>query len=668
MALSRSDERSVEQQKRALGKEPAMRTINEMTWAQRCAADADTRSWAMEYRRNEFYYSHKWGQLTAVADGTTTVTDVADALAAGTATPYHQALAAHYFTEAADYLALVALGEVDRAQQGHPHEGLADDLGRVPRLVDDDELAAAEQRKSAADAALVEAQQVLDAAVDREDEARREAEADSEEEYHAAGAKAALESEVAGWWRAAVDVAYDQLCVEYGNDGHPENDRHVSAEDKAAQAAAVAQIAQVTGLPTGAVWDVVRDTAERYGRSDGTDGADLSQPDWDQVAAYGRVPRREVVGDGQAEDSYIDGVHGRAQALVASGYTAAKLDALDSEARATETRARDTGGGHTDEANRAAAELDAAWYTGAKITYREHIIGYGNDGRPEDDRQLPADDSAQRDASVDLIAGRTGLESGFIREQMWEAAFAEGRSHGGDGEPDYFAADWEYLTAEAARRTEILMGWSGDAATGMTTAQLRGEWPSEADAVADCEHRTAPAAQDEAGAELAGAHAGDRLAVEQEADRAEAEELAFWADIAEALNGDSTEDATLTTKTEAWLQAEATKTQAWLVENAPVAEHDGDAEHPQEWSVSDPDESGPVPNEFTAEPDAYRSGPHGGDTPAEAERATETDINILHADQLLRHREDARAADTGMTRPAHETTATDADTREVDTQ
>lgn len=142
-----------------------MRTVNEMTWEQRCAADAKTRDWAMEYGRSAFYYSEKWGQLTAVADGTTTLTDIADALVAGRATPYQEALAASYWVDAADHLAAHALGEVAKARHGHPHDGLADGWGQVLWLVD---LAAAQQRQADANAALAQAQQIRHAAVERD--------------------------------------------------------------------------------------------------------------------------------------------------------------------------------------------------------------------------------------------------------------------------------------------------------------------------------------------------------------------------------------------------------------------------------------------------------------------------------------------------------------------
>lgn len=253
------------------------------TWAERCAADAKARDWAMEYGRGEFYYSQKWGALTAIADGTTTLTDIADAIAAGTATPYQEALAAHYFAQAADYLVGVEESRLREAERGHPVPELEDDYGQVPELVDDSELAVAEMRREFAEAARTEAHQVAREAVDREDDARRWAESQSEEEYHAAGAKAALEADLAGPWRTAVDVAYDQICAEYGNDGPPETDRHISAEDRAAQGQAIEAIAERLGLPTGPVNQAVQEVAERYGR-DHTDTQTLGQPDWDQVA------------------------------------------------------------------------------------------------------------------------------------------------------------------------------------------------------------------------------------------------------------------------------------------------------------------------------------------------------------------------------------------------
>ena len=253
------------------------------TWAQRCAADADARDWAMEYGRGEFYYSQKWGELTAIADATTTLTDVADAIAAGTASAYHEALAAHYFAQAADYLAGVAQGRVVEAERGHPVPALEDDNGQIPWLRDDSELAVAEGAREFAEAARRQAHEVAREAVDREDDARRWADAEDEDAYHAAGAAAALAADVNEAWRTAVDVEYDQRCADYGNDGRPEDDRHISTKDMAAQAAAVAAIAERTGLPTGAVWDAVRDVTDRYAR-DHTDTATLGQPDWDQVA------------------------------------------------------------------------------------------------------------------------------------------------------------------------------------------------------------------------------------------------------------------------------------------------------------------------------------------------------------------------------------------------
>jgi hypothetical protein len=253
------------------------------TWAQRCAADAQARDWAMQYGRGEFYYSQKWGELTAIADGTTTLTDIADAIAAGTATPYQEALAAQYFAQAADYLLGVEEGRVADARSGHEVPGLEADNGEIPRLIDDDEVVSAEFNRNHVENLRDQVHQVAREAVDREDDARRWAEADSEAEYHEAGARAALAADVNDAWRKAVGVEYDQRCADYGNDGRPEDDRHISAEDKAAQAAAVAAIAERTGMPTGAVWDAVRTIAGDYAL-DHTDTKTLGQPDWDRVA------------------------------------------------------------------------------------------------------------------------------------------------------------------------------------------------------------------------------------------------------------------------------------------------------------------------------------------------------------------------------------------------
>lgn len=253
------------------------------TWAERCASDAEARDWALQYGRGEFYYSPKWGELTAVADGTTTVTDVADALVRGDATAYEEALAAHYFAEAADYLLGVEQGRVADARAGHPDPGLADDNGDIPWLVDDDEVVDAEFNRDHVANLRSEAHELAREAGDREDDARRWAEAESEADYHEAGARSALESAVSDAWRKAVGVEYDQRCAEYGNDGRPEDDRHISAEDKAAQAVAVAEIAAQTGLAPGAVWDAVRGVTDDYAL-DHTDTKTLGQPDWDAVA------------------------------------------------------------------------------------------------------------------------------------------------------------------------------------------------------------------------------------------------------------------------------------------------------------------------------------------------------------------------------------------------
>ncbi len=253
------------------------------TWAQRCAADADARDWAMTYGRGEFYYSKKWGQLTAVADGTTTLSEVADALTTGTATPYQAALAASFWVDAADYLAVGAHADSADARNGHPQPGLADDYGQVPWLSDPDEVAATQARQAVADAVLAEARQIHQDAVDAEHDHRRWLEANDEDEYHAAGHAAAVAADVEGAWRTAVGVAYDHICAEYGNDGPPEADRHISAEDRAAQWRAIEAIAERLGLPTGPVNQAVQEVAERYGR-DHTDTQTLGQPDWDQVA------------------------------------------------------------------------------------------------------------------------------------------------------------------------------------------------------------------------------------------------------------------------------------------------------------------------------------------------------------------------------------------------
>lgn len=116
----------------------------------------------------------------------------------------------------------------------------------------------------------------------------------------------------------------------------------------------------------------------------------------------------------------------------------------------------------------------AAWRTAAAITYREHVMEYGNDGRPEDDRHLSAGEVAARAFAVTLIAGATGVSEAYVSAQLRDAADAEGSARGFDNDPDYLAPpNWgdfvDRYETEPDLRTEAS---SADEATGMTAAQL----------------------------------------------------------------------------------------------------------------------------------------------------------------------------------------------------
>ncbi|PZS39953.1 MAG: hypothetical protein DLM62_05545 [Pseudonocardiales bacterium] len=83
-------------------------------------------------------------------------------------------------------------------------------------------------------------------------------------------------------WDTAVGVAYREVVLDYGNDGRPEDDRHLSDEERSRRADAVTVISQTTGLPQGDVWREVQDAAWKHGQSDDY-STHLRAHDWDQL-------------------------------------------------------------------------------------------------------------------------------------------------------------------------------------------------------------------------------------------------------------------------------------------------------------------------------------------------------------------------------------------------
>lgn len=101
--------------------------------------------------------------------------------------------------------------------------------------------------------------------------------------------------------------------------------------------------------------------------------------------------------------------------------------------------------------------IDAAWREAAEITYRDYVIDYGNDGRPEDDRVLPAEERQRQQAAIALIAEQTGISAEFIYGQLLDAAYAYGQAPGTDADPDYLGPpDWEDLATRWRERQIFL--------------------------------------------------------------------------------------------------------------------------------------------------------------------------------------------------------------------
>ncbi len=155
------------------------------------------------------------------------------------------------------------------------------------------------------------------------------------------------------------------------------------------------------------------------------------------------------------QDEYSNRIWGQAVDLADNGRT---LDELreTAETRRTEVEALEEAYYHEQQAQiraEAAAqrEMDGptgrAWRAAAAITYREHVMDYGNDGRPEDDRHLSASEVAARAMAVATVAGATGVPEGYVLAQLRAAAVAEGSAPGSDNDPDYLAPpDWETFT------------------------------------------------------------------------------------------------------------------------------------------------------------------------------------------------------------------------------
>lgn len=163
----------------------------------------------------------------------------------------------------------------------------------------------------------------------------------------------------------------------------------------------------------------------------------------------------------QKQDEYSDRIWGQACDLVDNGRTVEELREIAAAKRAEDDALEDA---YYDEQRAEIAEssdherawreaqgpVSGAWRTAAAITYREHVLDYGNDGRPEDDRYLSASEVAARAMAITTIAGATGVPEAYVFAELQAAADAEGSAQGLDNDPDYLAPpNWEAFTDHA---------------------------------------------------------------------------------------------------------------------------------------------------------------------------------------------------------------------------
>lgn len=71
-------------------------------------------------------------------------------------------------------------------------------------------------------------------------------------------------------WRAAAEIAYHEYVIDYGNDGHPDNDLALPDTEQAQLAAAVEAIAQHTGLPEVFIRSELDNAAYAHGKAPAT--------------------------------------------------------------------------------------------------------------------------------------------------------------------------------------------------------------------------------------------------------------------------------------------------------------------------------------------------------------------------------------------------------------
>jgi hypothetical protein len=341
--------------------------------------DEIEREIARDYRGATWYWSPGQRALVSVYDGETTVRDLSDAMARGPLDERQEAMAADFWAMAAQQAHTTAAAAWDAVWDetedtpqafdaltaaGISREVLADlqsraqELNHVADLVADQRIAETIAHSQAVRAIYDElidrpyyegldnntgrqddySDQIWGQAVDLvdngktveevrataetkrvEDDALEDAYYNEIREEIAAAEQAQREADgpTGRAWRTAAAITYREHVIEdYGNDGRPEDDRHLSPSEVAARAMAVATIAGATGVPEGYVFAELRAAAVAEGSAPGSDNDPdyLAPPNWetfvDQYNQYETDSVALAFEGGPAEDRADDVVTG----------------------------------------------------------------------------------------------------------------------------------------------------------------------------------------------------------------------------------------------------------------------------------------------------------------------------------------------------------------------
>jgi hypothetical protein len=189
-------------------------------------------------------------------------------------------------------------------------------------------------------------------------------------------------------------------------------------------------------------WEVVTRAAviADHGVETGAEvAAELEHHEVDRVYDYLHDPAyyAQIEADPARQADYVTGASAHAHALVAMGYTAQHLRALDHEHVA---------GGPGATTPQVQWPVEQAWREGCRAAYTEYIIDYGNDGHPENDRTMKPAQQARFDTAVREVAQWSGASEDMVRGHMRDAAYLHGQDPGHDHDPDRFAPPTWALT------------------------------------------------------------------------------------------------------------------------------------------------------------------------------------------------------------------------------